>query len=169
MSQTDQFRQAIQDKRRRDQAEEDAVAFWDCDDGAEILEHRDQGEAIAAFLDQLGEPGITPAGFLKVLEALGELEVFGYRLIQVTAPPRPGCLEDLLERLDEEYGDPGGNGTEASPAMKAAEAAFVAAVIADFEPWACERFTSTKIDPVAWVRENCPEWIEPEKIEGGTP
>ena len=141
----------------KDQSE--TVAYWDCDDGAEILEHSDLGEAIGAHLDQIGEPDMTPEGTLKGLEALGELEVFGYRRMEVTCSGGH-CLEELLDHLDENFGDPNGDGAEATAKMKAAEETFLAAVIAEYEPWACEQFTSEKIDPVAWVRENCPHWLE---------
>ncbi len=144
------------------------VAYWDCDESAEILEHSDLGEAIGAYLDQLGDRGITPEAFLKVLEDLGELEVFGYRRMEVTCSGGH-CLEDLLEHLDENYGDPNGDVAEATTKMNAAEETFLAAVIAEYKPWACEQFTSEKVDPVAWVRENCPEWLEPEKVDGGAP
>ena len=138
------------------------IVYWDCDDGAEILEHTDQDEAIGAHLDQLGEPGITPAAFLKVLEDMGELEVFGYHRMEVTFSGGH-CLEDLLEHLDENLGDPNGDGATASPSMKAAEETFLAAVIAEYKPWACEQSTSEKVDPVAWVKENNPEWLETEE------
>ena len=139
---------------------EQEIVYWDCDDGAELLEHSDIGDAIGAFLDDYGSPGMTPEAFLKALEDLGELEVFGYRRMEVTAGPGH-CLDALLELLDENYRGPDSDATGATASMQAAEATFLAAVIAEYTPWACEQFTSEKVDPVAWVKENRSDWLEP--------
>ena len=48
-------------------------------------------------------------------------------------------LERILEDLDEEYGDPEGDTTEPTDAMKRAALAFVDAVFREYEPWNCER------------------------------
>lgn len=66
-------------------------------------------------------------------------------------------LERILEDLDEEYGDPEGDATRPSDAMKRAALAFVDSVFKEYEPWNCER---TK-DFVLITREEADErWKE---------
>ncbi len=48
-------------------------------------------------------------------------------------------LEDILERLDEEYGDPDGNGTEPTEDMKKASLALAKVILNDYQSWACEK------------------------------
>jgi len=48
------------------------------------------------------------------------------------------ALERTLERLDEEYGDPDGDTTDATDAMKEAALVFGRAVVAEYVPWQCE-------------------------------
>jgi hypothetical protein len=48
-------------------------------------------------------------------------------------------LEDLLDRLDEEHGDPNGDGhSKSEPEMLAAARAFVDSVVSKYKVWACE-------------------------------
>ena len=47
-------------------------------------------------------------------------------------------LEDLLERLDEDYSDPDGSYTKPNDAMKGAADVFVSAVLGQYKAWACE-------------------------------
>ena len=47
-------------------------------------------------------------------------------------------LEDLLERLDEEYSDPDGDYTKPTERMKVVARVFVDAVLNDYQAWACE-------------------------------
>jgi hypothetical protein len=48
------------------------------------------------------------------------------------------AIERALDNLDEEYGDPDGDPTEPTEAMKAAALAFGRAVVADYVPFMCE-------------------------------
>jgi hypothetical protein len=47
-------------------------------------------------------------------------------------------LERILDDLNEEFGDPDGDGTKPTDAMKRAALSFVDVVFKEFEPWACE-------------------------------
>lgn len=47
-------------------------------------------------------------------------------------------LEDLLDRLDEEHGDPNGDRTKCEPEMLAAARVFVDSVVSKYKVWACE-------------------------------
>jgi len=48
------------------------------------------------------------------------------------------ALENLLDGLDETYGDPGGDYTNQSVVMKNAARAFVSDVVSAYHVWACE-------------------------------
>lgn len=48
------------------------------------------------------------------------------------------ALESTLESLDETYGDPEGEPTQATVAMEKAALAFGRAVVAEYEPWLCD-------------------------------
>lgn len=64
------------------------------------------------------------------------VEVQAYRRMEVVAPAW-GPLEDLLERLDEDYGDRDG-ATQPTEGMKRAEKVFIDAVLSEYVPWQCE-------------------------------
>lgn len=49
-----------------------------------------------------------------------------------------GILEDILERLDEEYGDPDDFGTTPSENMKKASLELAKVIIKDYHVWRCE-------------------------------
>jgi hypothetical protein len=52
-------------------------------------------------------------------------------------------LDDVLDRLDEEYGDPDGNSTEPTEIMKKAADVFVAVILAGYLPYVCEETGNT--------------------------
>lgn len=109
--------------------------FWTCDDAVEELSCDTIGEAVEEWAWH-----IRPA---RLPEAI---EVYGF------APKAPPTLEDvrgdsldrLLEWLDDEHGDPD-DGTTPTPAMRAAEEAFHAAVLAEYTVWRCERVTTRTV------------------------
>ena len=109
----------------------DDIVFWDADDGAEELSHDELEGAVEYALDNI-HPGPYPE----------ELEIFGFRRMKlgdndITAE---GVLQDILERLDEEYGDPNGDDPYAavSAAMSNAAERFVKVFRAKYVPWSCE-------------------------------
>lgn len=48
------------------------------------------------------------------------------------------ALDQFLEDLDEEYGDPDGDNTEPTETMKAASLAFADAILKEYTPFFCE-------------------------------
>lgn len=48
-------------------------------------------------------------------------------------------LEDILERLDQEHGDPDSNGTEPTEDMRKASLAFAKVILNDYQSWVCEK------------------------------
>jgi hypothetical protein len=120
------------------------IVYWDCDDGAESLTWTDPDEAVERYLDDI-HPELPEA-----------LTVHGYARMAVSADGADP-LDRVLEHIDEEHGDPDGDPTTPTPAMRAAEATFLAAVIAEYESWACETVTHQEIDVRAWLQEHDPD------------
>jgi hypothetical protein len=69
-------------------------------------------------------------------------------------------LEDILDTLDEEFGNPYGDSFEPTAKMKDAEQAFLRVVEKEYVPWACEEVCRKEIDVLKWVKENRPNWLE---------
>jgi hypothetical protein len=112
--------------------------FFTCDQDEERLTFTDPDEAIENYLDDLDDP--LPE----------EVTVYGFAPIQATRSVDAiagGHLEALLESLDEEYGDPG-------------DRTYVAAVLAEYKPWACEQVSSEAVNVREWVKEHAPHWLE---------
>lgn len=67
------------------------------------------------------------------------VEILVFRKMKVTGVDRLALhvIEQLLEDLDEDYGDPGDNSTEPTEGMKAAAKAFVEAVVKEYKVWTC--------------------------------
>lgn len=65
------------------------------------------------------------------------------------------ALDGLYENLAEEYGDPDGlcadNVPEDSAKVLAAKAALIEAILADYQPWVCER--APELDEVVKVKD----------------
>jgi hypothetical protein len=136
--------------------------FWDCQD-SEVLDHTDKDDAIEYFLDGWLSGKMTKD---EVLKALPETtEVKGYAKMKVNYRESwLSPLEDVLERLDEEYGDPsGGDYSKPTDRMKAAEKEFLKVIVEEYEPWMCEEVCKEEINTLEWVRENRPDWLEDEK------
>ena len=47
--------------------------------------------------------------------------------------------------------------------MLAAEEAFIAAVLAEYKPWACEEVWQEDVNVMAWVTDHQPDWLEEGK------
>ena len=111
----------------------------------ERLVYTDEDVAIEAILDGIDGPlpeTITICGFAR-------MEVDTLRL---------NPLEDCLETLDEEYGDPDGEYSESTEAMKEAERVFLAAIKKEYTTWMCEEVCRKEIDVAEWMKENRPDW-----------
>ena len=66
-------------------------------------------------------------------------------------------LEDVLEALDEEHGDPESNGSDGPPTdkMEKAAAQFCKIIEAEYVAWNCEQTGETvTVNTAEWVREN---------------
>jgi hypothetical protein len=138
-----------------------SAVFYSCDEHAEALTHDDPDDAIDAYLDEeLSPEDDDPLAVVKA--KFGEtLEVYAFkrRVMDHTDPDPERVLEDVLERLDEEYG--GEDATEPTEPMKAIAEAFCATIRAEYGVWQCDGCGSAKVNIETWVRENHPEWQRP--------
>ena len=136
----------------------EGIDFWDCDEGQECLTNHDIHDAIEYHLDGMWERGQEWASYKSYLPE--KLTVYGWKRIKVTADMLYEPLDDVLERLDEEYGDPDGDGADATEKMKEAQKVFLEAVAAEYSCWACEQVAKVEVDPAAWIEQNRPDWME---------
>ena len=130
------------------------VAYWSCRDDIERLPPcTSRDEAVEWHIDDCDwvAPTLTLYGFARMEPDLGIDQ----------------SLEPLLECLDEEHGDPDGDSTEPTERMKAAEAEFHKVVLEEYESWACEVVTTEKVDTLAWLKENKPDWVAEVDIRDG--
>lgn len=71
----------------------------------------------------------------------------------------------VLETLDETYGGPD-DPTEPTQKMIDAENKFIEAVIAEYEPWACEEKKELRkeVKALDWIKEHRPDWLKDAKV-----
>ena len=130
------------------------VVLWG-ERNEEQLWHADLDEAIENYLD----------GWYKFDEGVREdgatLEFAGHKRME--PPPAHSdaewVLEFLLERWDEEMGDPDGNPVKPTKRMQSASLAFVEAVRSEYKGWACEPVIYVTVPVRAWVEQHAPEWL----------
>lgn len=124
------------------------VELWDCDDGAEFLIHRDMDDAIESHLDGTGQTE-------------GTLKVYGFARMKIPDNylDEGRLVEDVLERLDEEFGN-WEEGTEPTEAMLEAARTFHKAIIAEYSVWTCEVVETVEVDVAEWILKERPDWTE---------
>jgi hypothetical protein len=115
--------------------------------------HTDPDDAIEEILDEASGPPADYGEVVVVEVAPVNVALYAYSV-----------LDPLLNDLDEEYGDPEGEPTEPTKAMKQAAAAFVRAVVADYKVWLCEPTgNEVRVNALDWVRVHRPHWLEVQK------
>lgn len=130
--------------------------YWDLPD-REHLQYTSLEEAIEGNLDGwMDQRKGTP----ELLEALPEtLTLAGFARMEPDAERWPeSVLEDFLNCLDENYGNPD-DYTDPTEGMKEAAKVFVEAVLKEYTAWACIEVCRKVIDVHAWVRYHRPEWL----------
>ena len=84
-------------------------------------------------------PSITVYGYAPM--ELGDMRLDAERLV-----------EEAMERLDEEFGDPNADEyTRPHESVLAAAKAFLDAIKATYQPWMCECVTKVEVDPRKWI------------------
>lgn len=124
---------------------------WGVEDAEDPPTFADPGEAAFDYLYKCG----IAVGAIRETDFV---EVCGYApCIPVIDTDR--LLSGVLEALDEEYGDEEHGYTDATPAMLAAGEVFVAAILAEYNPWTCDVVERRQVRVLDWVREHRPEWL----------
>ena len=144
------------------------VAGWlvqGCEDRP-IIEDFDA--CVESFLDKY----MKSVDWVKALRVPREITLIAETRMKITArdfqPYSP--LTELLERLDEVYGDPEGAWEQTKKDMgflRLAEKVFMDTVAAWYVPWACEDIPGSEIvvDTKAWIEKNHPVWLADGKLQ----
>jgi hypothetical protein len=139
--------------------------FWALGDEEELVHDTIDG-IVEEFLDSFWEPDMTVQQFLDAIPET--VEVIGYKRMEPTAIDCPEVLDGILYTLDETFGDPNGDETKATPAMKAAEQEFFKKIVAEYESWACETSGHKEtVNCLDWIKANSPEWLEEKESSNG--
>ena len=79
-------------------------------------------------------------------------------------PSEISPLEDVLQQLDEEYGNPEVDYTEPTESMLRAEREFAEAILSEYKPFMCKHVEEELIDVKAWLKEH-PDYKTTPKSE----
>ena len=116
-------------------------------------------EVLQAEADDVVEYWLDAAHPTPIAELPETIEIHEFRRRIVVCQDGSRQLEDLLEKLDEEYGNMEGY-IAPTPAMKAAAESFVEAVVAEYHVWQCEPTGRTEtVNVLDWVKANRPGWL----------
>lgn len=119
--------------------------YWSTREDDESLSDESIDDAVDYYVNQFAPEEKLPA----------EVVVYGFAQ---TKPKLSGVLEQALEWLDEEYANPEGESTQPTDAMREAERVFIAAVLKDYDCWACEVVDKVTVDLKKWCADNDREW-----------
>ena len=124
-------------------------ALWG-QEGDELLSHSDIHDAIEDVLDSRHPDPIE--GYVEVV-------CYEHRPASASSIDTVSLLEDVLERLDEEYGGPD-EPSESTKEMEVAAKEFAEKIIAEYTVWQCEPILTVIVDALEWAKENAPDWLE---------
>ncbi len=153
----------MSNKIERVEYETASKEFWDShkdciwgDLDTERLTATSIDEAIEEILDQM-DPEIFPESWV----------FSAYRPMEVPLPDEHRILDYPLEYVDEEYGDPEGDGPDKPTEAMLEAARHLARVIKEeYKPWAHEEVARVVLKDVRkWVEENRSHWLKDIKFE----
>jgi hypothetical protein len=112
------------------------IVFWTTTEFEEQLTHRSRHDAVTQWLDD--NPQIKPR------QMPSAIKVYGWARMEIDKGMRAAladiALEDVIDRIEEEYGDPDGDVVpDKTDKMREAAATFVEAVLKSYTVWACEQ------------------------------
>jgi len=166
-----------------EQLSEKEPLFWTCDDSVETLSDTEMDEAIESYLDRFwpsawefkDRENERVLAFVAALPA--KLEVYGF--VRSVVPAHmldpDDVIDEAMQKLDEdELGDAFGDTSwedrispEGLESVKAAAYAFTAAVLKNYVPWSCDKVKTVEVDPLVWIKENRPEWLDGASHKAG--
>ena len=117
------------------------ATLWSCSPEADLLTSSDPEDAVTDWLENeySGDLADVP----------DKVTVYGFAPMLITHPCGYECnvLDDLLEVLDEEYGDQvDGEPTKQTEGMQKAAHIFVASVLKEYHVWACEQVCTEEVE-----------------------
>lgn len=114
------------------------VKYWSCNRDADYLTHQSIEFAIDEFLEDVEPP-----------EWPDEVVVYGFAPMEVrfSGYARDNMLDELVESLDEDYGDPYGNSDDYRPsdAVKAKADELLRLMEAEYPCWTCEEVETVTV------------------------
>jgi hypothetical protein len=119
--------------------------FWG-EEGQERLSDSCIDDCIEYIVDMIEDLDVT-------IEAVA----FSMMKVQVNLD---SILADIVENLDEEYGDPDGDAHTPTQSMIDAANQLARVIEKDYAPWACEAIGTVEVDVFSWVKEHRPDWLE---------
>jgi hypothetical protein len=123
---------------------EKVAEMFSCDPDAEVLTATDVSEAVQEWVDYFDGPlpeTVTVYGFAR-------------RELPPTEKLAENILYDVLERLNDEYGDPDGlRGDGRTPEMVEAAHAFADVIRCKYWVWACEHASEETVKVSDYVAE----------------
>jgi len=135
----------------------DSAKYFDHDQSAARLTHTEISEAIHDFLDTLE--------FAEIRALPKTMTIYGFKPMEVSESQMQrwadDAIENMLERFDEEYGDPEGGSEPMKPDdKKALEKLWletVRATVAKQYVWNCEGCGSREIDITEYIQQTLKE------------
>lgn len=128
----------------------DKVVYWGHED-SEFFTAESLDSAIEAYLDNFAANQWPDV-----------LVMVGVRPQQVVVNANE-ILETVLEELDEEHADPGGDPTEPTQTMIDAANTLAYVIESEYTSWACDAVETREINSLEWISGHRPDWLgEPE-------
>lgn len=124
----------------------DAHLFYSCpSENVERLTHTSLDESVYTHLDEYRSAS-------EIRAMIDEEETIEVTAWERDMPSRVECefLDDLLERIEADR-NPNGKPIEKIDVLKAAEQAFIDVLLANYDPWACERVETISVKVEDWV------------------
>jgi hypothetical protein len=122
--------------------------FWDAGDNEELTSIT-MDDAIQEYLDSsdidLHDPTIT-----IMVNGFNKRDIREYDM---------KVLDDLLDKIDEEYGNPD-KPYQPNKRLLDAEKEFVKVFLEEYDVWACDKVCEREINVHEWVKENEPQWLK---------
>lgn len=133
--------------------------FWSVGE-TETLTYFEVDDAVEAFLDDMDVEDSSAQGLRTAFGEIGDVTVTGYAHEQPCVTDVAAyVVEDLLEYLGNNFGNPEDYGPEPTQEAKDAAQHFVKVVLDDYPLWICEPVDSVTLNALEWAERERPHWF----------
>jgi hypothetical protein len=134
--------------------------LWSCDEWAERIWATDKDEAISDYA----------YGMSREVQEGDTVELVGYVHEDLPSDSMMTgyVLDNLMEWLDEDHGDPE-DSTKITTALQHAADEFIKVLKQEYRVWRCAQVVKEEVDLYAWCKENQPEALEELGARGDKP